>query len=73
MGYTEGYVPCEVCTAPAVDIHHIRSRGMGGTKREEDIENLMALCRACHTKYGDKKQWRHFLTQKHSYWMRKRI
>lgn len=43
-------VSCEVCESPAVDIHHIDARGMGGdpTKSKDKIENLMALCRSCH-------------------------
>jgi len=51
---------CEVCGSPAVDIHHIESRGMGGSKEKDVIENLMAVCRNCHLKYGDvpeKKEW----------------
>ena len=32
----------------AVDIHHISSRGMGGSKCKDIIENLAALCRMCH-------------------------
>jgi hypothetical protein len=37
-------VPCEACTRPAVDIHHIHGRGKG----RDVIENLIALCRKCH-------------------------
>jgi len=49
MGYdTTDFIPCEVCQAKAVDIHHIESRGMGGSKHADTIENLMALCRTCH-------------------------
>lgn len=47
------FIPCEVCGARAVDIHHIRARGMGGSKKKDDITNLMALCRVCHIQYGD--------------------
>ena len=50
------FVPCEVCGSRAIDIHHIESRGMGGTKKQDTIDNLMALCRECHIEYGDKKQ-----------------
>jgi 5-methylcytosine-specific restriction endonuclease McrA len=51
------FIPCELCKyKPATDIHHIKSRGMGGTKKHDTIENLMALCRNCHTEYGHKKQ-----------------
>jgi hypothetical protein len=50
MGYdTTDWIPCEVCQSKAVDIHHIESRGMGGSKHADTIENLMALCRTCHT------------------------
>lgn len=54
---------CEVCGMVAVDIHHIEARGMGGSKSKDDPNNLMALCRACHIKYGDKKQYKDFLKQ----------
>jgi 5-methylcytosine-specific restriction endonuclease McrA len=56
---------CEVCGAVAVDIHHIRSRGMGGSAGANDINNLMAVCRECHINYGDKKHFIDFLTQIH--------
>jgi len=36
---------CEYCGKKAVDIHHIQSRGQGGSN---DINNLIALCRKCH-------------------------
>ena len=39
------FVPCEICSAPGVDIHHVNGRGPG----KDVITNLMALCRACHT------------------------
>lgn len=51
----EDFIPCEVCGSKAVDIHHIEARGMGGTSKPDTIENLMALCRFCHIKYGDIK------------------
>ena len=59
------FTPCEVCESKAVDIHHIHARGMGGSKKADNIENLMALCRNCHIEYGDKKQHIDFLTQIH--------
>ena len=43
-------IMCEVCGYPAVDIHHIERKGMGGSKKADEIGNLMALCRLCHTK-----------------------
>lgn len=57
---------CECCGDVAVDIHHIERKGSGGSKLKDFIENLMALCRKCHDKYGDKKQWKEFLKEKHS-------
>lgn len=58
FGYgAEDFVGCEVCGSKAVDIHHIEARGMGGSKKSDTIENLMALCRPCHVEYGDKKQY----------------
>jgi hypothetical protein len=43
---TQEEIPCEACTKPATDIHHISGRG----KDKDNIKNLMALCRKCHTK-----------------------
>lgn len=63
------YIGCEiqgsVCTQEAVDIHHIENRGMGGTKREDSIENLMASCRECHYVYGDDPRYLQELKDKH--------
>jgi 5-methylcytosine-specific restriction endonuclease McrA len=57
MNYHEtDWIPCEMCGQTAVDIHHIDSRGMGGSKEKDFIENLMALCRSCHNRYGDIKE-----------------
>lgn len=47
------------------DIHHINARGSGGTIKEERIENLIALTRYEHTKYGDKKQYKSWLFMVH--------
>ena len=62
MGYdVADFIPCEVCYTQAVDIHHIEARGMGGTKKVDTIDNLIALCRECHIKLGDKKEYKEFL------------
>lgn len=66
------FVPCEICGARAVDIHHIEARGMGGSKLKDNKENLMALCREDHIKYGDKKQFKEWLFRVHKRFMRSR-
>lgn len=44
---TEG--ACTACKIDGeLDIHHIKSRGAGGT---ENPNNLMPLCRRCHQEY----------------------
>ncbi len=63
---TSTFIPCEVCSGRATDIHHINARGMGGSQAKDIITNLMALCRTCHEKYGDKKQYKDFLYQAHA-------
>ena len=59
------FIPCEVCGKTAVDIHHIEARGIGGSKDADSIDNLMALCREDHLKYGDKKQYKEWLKNIH--------
>lgn len=59
------FIPCEICSKPATEIHHVLAR----SKRkdlENDITNLMAVCRNCHVEYGDKKQHLEFLKQVHA-------
>jgi 5-methylcytosine-specific restriction endonuclease McrA len=66
MGYdTTDFIPCEICGAKAVDIHHIEARGMGGSKQADTIENLMAVCRQCHNTYGDLKYYKEMLKEIH--------
>ena len=66
FGYDEtDFISCEVCNKQAVDIHHIEAKGLGGSKTKDNIENIMALCRDCHMKYGDKKQYKDYLKQIH--------
>lgn len=39
-------IMCEKCGATAQDIHHIESRRYANS---DNVENLIALCRSCHT------------------------
>jgi hypothetical protein len=57
FGYgIDDVIPCENCGARAQDIHHIHGRGKG----KDVIENLMAVCRKCHTAcHGDSKTYLH--------------
>lgn len=42
------YIPSEISGLPAVDIHHIKARQMGGSKHKDNIKNMMALTRNEH-------------------------
>lgn len=66
------FIPCEICKTQANDIHHIECRGMGGTKEPENIDNLQAVCRDCHIKYGDKKEYKEFLKEVHNDYKQRR-
>lgn len=45
---------CEICyikygfTTRLADVHHIESRGMGGSKERDNPENLIGVCRIHH-------------------------
>ena len=51
FGYdtSDTYIPCEMCNAPAVDIHHLEKRTRNKVTNDY-IENLVGLCRDCHIK-----------------------
>ena len=75
MGYsTTEWIGCEVCGGTAVDIHHIESRGMGGSKIADTIENLMALCRTCHHEadFGTNLK-KDYLYEVHNHHLSKRV
>ena len=61
------FIPCECCGKKATDIHHIDARGMGGDpkKSKDVIENLQALCRNCHSDYGDISHMKETLKKVH--------
>jgi hypothetical protein len=62
FGYDESsFIPCEMCGAKSVDIHHIEPRSKFGSKRKDEqdhISNLVALCRDCHDRaHGSSANW----------------
>ena len=62
----QDFVMCEMCQQDrAVDIHHIQGRGMGGSKEQDFIENLMGLCRECHLKAESDSSFNMFCRIKH--------
>jgi len=63
---------CEICGSPAVDINHIKARGMGGNPEgdKDKIENLMAMCRYHHNEYGDAPQHKTMLIEVHLKFMK---
>lgn len=75
FGYdTSDFIPSEISGEPAVDINHIDARGMGGdpTGGKDVIENLMAMTREEHIKYGDKEQYKEWLKSVHYAFMEKK-
>lgn len=41
---------CEAkgCRRKSVDAHHIKAKGMGGSKAAHSKDNMILLCRKCH-------------------------
>jgi hypothetical protein len=72
FGYGDtDFVPSEMSGQRCQDVHHISSRGSGGTKTEDRIENLMGLTREEHMEYGDKTQHMAMLYALHMDFMEK--
>lgn len=69
MGYSPTeFIPCEMCGCSAVDIHHIEPRSRFGSKTkhlQDDILNLIALCRSCHDLAHSNEISKYDLTERH--------
>lgn len=54
FGYGEqDFIMCEICNQRASEVHHIDNN-----RKNNNISNLMALCRDCHFHaHGDKDFW----------------
>ena len=61
--WIECSIKIECSGAPAVDIHHIEARGMGGSKEYDNVENLIACCRSCHTSVEGVKELKPMLVK----------
>lgn len=59
------FIPCELTGDRCVDINHIKARGMGGSKKQDHIDNLIGLTRELHYHYGDKTEYVDFLIKAH--------
>ena len=58
---------CFNCSSwEGVDIHHIKNKGMGGSKNKcfDYIENLTCLCRTCHIKAHKDKDFNNTIRAK---------
>jgi len=54
------FIVCEICSTEAVDIHHIDGR------QNNNIENLIALCRGCHNEAHEHKYTKKVLRHIHN-------
>ena len=59
------YISCEMCGCQGQDIHHIKARGLGGSKCMDYIENLICLCRDCHNRAERDKQFNTYCRIQH--------
>ena len=50
------FIPCEVCGAKAVEVHHLEPKSIAKAK-ENFIDNLIAVCRECHNQCHARRQF----------------
>ena len=60
----QDFIPCEMCNAQAVDIHHLERRTRNKVTNDY-IENLVGLCRSCHIKAESDRCFNMFCRIKH--------
>ena len=64
FGYDRSdWIGCEYCNKTSVDIHHLIFRSQGG---KDTPQNLMALCRECHTKAHHSREFNEELKTIHN-------
>lgn len=39
------------------DLHHIQSKGLGGSRHDDTEQNTKLICRNCHSKYSPQVEW----------------
>ena len=70
LGFDESdFIPCQICEQRSTEIHHVISRKRD-KKLINDIQNLFAICRTCHQKYGEIKEFMPFLLKIHRAFLR---
>lgn len=73
LGYSDtDFIPSELSGSKANDIHHISCKGAGGdpSGSKDRIENLMAVTREEHLKFGDKIHYMAELYRKHEIFLK---
>ena len=63
----EDVIPCFGCDkGQAVDVHHLERRQAGGNKKgDKDVpSNLIGLCRSCHTRADENKDYNELMKDK---------
>ena len=58
----QDFIPCEMCGARAVDVHHLEKRN---NTKNDFIENLIGVCRSCHIKAENDGMFNMFCRIKH--------
>jgi len=58
-------VLCDYCQKNTdTEIHHLQKRQAGGSKKRDTVDNLVALCRSCHTMADYNKEFNQMVKEK---------